>query len=83
MNEFLDMKLSVKEIAMSASRALNAIYQNFLCVGGMSLFVYTKLVEFVVENVFTCCSFVPAFGVICNSVKSNLFAIKHALIFLV
>ena len=39
MKEFLDMKLSIKEIGKSASRALSAIYSNFLCVGGMSLFV--------------------------------------------
>ena len=56
MNEFLDMKLSVKEIAKSASRALSAIYSKFLCVGGMSLFVYTKLVESVVEPVLFFCS---------------------------
>ena len=56
MNEFLDMKLSVKEITKSASRALSAIYSKFLCVGGISLFVYTKLVESVVEPVLFFCS---------------------------
>ena len=43
MNEFLDMKLSVKEIANSASRALSAIYSKFLCVGGMSLSIPNSL----------------------------------------
>ena len=51
MNEFLDMKFSIREIAKSASRALGAIYSKLLCAGGMNISVYTKLVETMVEPV--------------------------------
>ena len=56
MNEFLDMKFSLREIAKSASRALGAIYSKFLCAGGMNISVYTKLVETMVEPVLFFCS---------------------------
>ena len=56
MNEFLDMKFSIREIAKSASRALGAIYSKFLCPGGMNISVYTKLVETMVEPVLFFCS---------------------------
>ena len=56
MNEFLDMKFSIREIAKSASRALGAIYSKFLCAGGMNISVYTKLVETMVEPVLFFCS---------------------------
>ena len=55
-NEFLDMKFSIREITKSASRALGAIYSNFLCAGGMNISVYTKLVETMVEPVLFFCS---------------------------
>ena len=38
-NEYLDMKFSIREIAKSASRVLGAIYPNFLCAGGMNISV--------------------------------------------
>ena len=57
MNEFLDMKFSIREIVKSASRALGAIYSKCLCAGGMNISVYTKLVETMVEPVlFFFCS---------------------------
>ena len=56
MNEFLDMKFSIREIAKSASRALSTIYLKFLCAGGMNISVYTKLVETMVEPVLFFCS---------------------------
>ena len=56
MNGFLDMKYSVREIAKSASRALDLMYSKFLCAGGMSISVYTKLVETIVEPVLFFCS---------------------------
>ena len=56
MNEYLDMKFSIREIAKSASRALGAIYPKFLCAGGMNISVYTKLVETMVEPVLFFCS---------------------------
>ena len=56
MNEFLDMKFSIREIAKSASRALRAIYSKFLCARGMTISVCTKLVETMVEPVLFFCS---------------------------
>ena len=50
-NEHLDMKKCIKEIAKSASRALEAIYMKYLNAGGMTFNVYTKLFESVVEPV--------------------------------
>ena len=56
MNEFLDLKFSIREIAKSASRALGAIYSKFFSTGGMNIRVYTKLVETIVEPVLFFCS---------------------------
>ena len=56
MNEYLDMKFSIRETAKSASRALGAIYSKFSCAGGMNISVYTKLVETMVESVLLFCS---------------------------
>ena len=56
MNEFLDMKFSIREIAKTASRALGAVYSKFLCAGGMNFSVYTKLVDTIVEPVLFYCS---------------------------
>ena len=56
MNEFLDMKFSVREIAKSANRALGVLYSKFLHAGGMSINVYTKLVITIVEPVLFFCS---------------------------
>ena len=53
------MKFYIREIAKSASRALCAIYSNFLCAGGMNISVYTEFVETMVEPVF---SFAHAYG---------------------
>ena len=53
------MKFSVREIAKSASRALGVLYAKFLHAGGgggMSINVYTKLVETIVEPVLFFCS---------------------------
>ena len=50
------MKFSVQEIAKSASRAFGVLYSKFLHVGGMSINVYTKLVETIVEPVVFFCS---------------------------
>ena len=55
-NEHLDMRFSIREIAKSASEALGAIYSNFLCAGGLSLPVYSKLIETIVEPVLFFCS---------------------------
>ena len=56
MNEFLDMKFSIREIAKSASRVLGGIYSKFLCAGGMNFSVYTKLIETMVEPLLFYCS---------------------------
>ena len=56
MNEFLDLKFSIREIAKSASIALGAIHSKFLSAGGMNIRVYTKLVETIVEPVLFFCS---------------------------
>ena len=56
MNEYLDMKFSIREIAKSASRALGAVYSKFLCAGGMNISVYIKLVETMVEPILFFCS---------------------------
>ena len=57
MNEVLDMKFSIREIAKSASRALGAIYSKFFVrASGMNISVYTKLVETMVEPVLFFCS---------------------------
>ena len=55
-NEHLDMRFSIREIAKSASRALGTIYLKFLCGGGLSLPVYSKLIETIVEPVLFFCS---------------------------
>ncbi len=51
LNEFLDMKFSVRETTKSASRALGALYTKCMYGGGMTHEVYTKLIEAVVEPV--------------------------------
>ena len=50
------MKFPVKEIAKSASRALGAIFSKFLSAGEMTLSVYNRLIESVVEPVLFYCS---------------------------
>ena len=56
MNEFLDMKFSMREISKSASGVLGAIDLKFLCTDGMNISVYTKLVETMVKPVLFFCS---------------------------
>ena len=51
LNEFLDYKFTVKELAKSASRALSALYTKFLYCGGMTYDVFTKLYTTLVEPV--------------------------------
>lgn len=50
-NEHLNMKKTVTELAKSASRALSALYTKCLCTGGMTLNVFEKLYESLVEPV--------------------------------
>ena len=51
LNEHLNMKKTVSEITKSASRALSAMYTKCLRSGGMTLEVYKKLYESMVEPV--------------------------------
>ena len=50
-NEHLNMTKTVKELAKSASRALSALYSKCLRAGGMTLNVFQKLYESLVEPV--------------------------------
>ena len=50
-NDNLDFRYTVKEIAKSASRALSALYTKHLSCGGFSYEVYTKLYRSMVEPV--------------------------------
>ena len=50
-NEHLDMTKTVKELSKSASRALSALYLKSLRAGGMTLNVFKKLYESLVEPV--------------------------------
>ena len=50
-NDNLDFRYTVKEIAKSASRALSALYTKHLSCGGFSYDVYTKLYRSMVEPV--------------------------------
>ena len=50
-DEHLDLSKSVREITKSASRALGAVYTNYLNAGGMTYDVYNKLIESIVEPV--------------------------------
>ena len=51
LNEHLNMTKTVSEITKSASRALSAMYTKCLRAGGMTLEVYKKLYESMVEPV--------------------------------
>ena len=51
LNEHLNMNKTVKELAKSASRALSALYTKSLRAGGMTLNVFEKLYESLVEPV--------------------------------
>ena len=50
-NEHLDMTKTVKKLAKSASPALSALYSKSLRAGGMTLNVFKKLYESLVEPV--------------------------------
>ncbi|XP_069119795.1 uncharacterized protein [Argopecten irradians] len=54
--EHLDMELTVKELAKSASRALGALYSKFRFAGGMSFGVFKNLYESLVEPVLFYCA---------------------------
>ena len=47
----MDLKLTVREVTKSASRALSAVFTKFLSCGGMSYDVYNKLYKTLVEPV--------------------------------
>ena len=50
------MEKSVTEVTKAASRALGAVYMNYLYARGMSYDVYTEMIESVVEPVLFYCS---------------------------
>ena len=52
--EHLDMKFAITELAKSASRALSALYTQFLHVGGVPYDVFCKLYQSLVEPVLFC-----------------------------
>ena len=61
------MERSITEITKSASRELGAIYMKYQSAGGMTYYVYSKLIDSVVEPVLSFCA-----GILANRKLSKV-----------